>query len=201
MELTLTYRGPLPSGQAKNKKARNHRNGVKLTMREHFHAQLMYSEYCRTASQVGAGTFLLNQIKPDQFPSSWSAVRVPKVKVLFAPLVITSLYLKLVCELDIEILSRDEPGSIVHSGDLDNRLKVLIDALRMPLPNENSIYTPPENKVCFCLLEDDKLITRFQAKTSRLLRPLSDKESLEDVEVTIKAEVRTSDRSDWPLKA
>ena len=203
MELILTYRGPLPSGQGKNKKARGKRNGTKLTMREQFHAQLRHhwSSVEPLRKWYRNGAFEFNQIKPEQFPSSWSAIRVPQVKVLFAPLVITGLYLKLVCELDIEILSRDEPGSIVNSGDLDNRLKVLIDALRMPLANENCIYAPPTDYVCFCLLEDDKLITRFQAKTSRLLRPIFGGENPEDVEVTIKVAIRASDLSVWPLKA
>ena len=37
------------------------------------------------------------------------------------------------CSLDILFLRRDQPGALVkHGGDIDNRIKVLLDALRMP---------------------------------------------------------------------
>ena len=39
----------------------------------------------------------------------------------------------LACALDILFLRRDEPGNVIKSGgDIDNRLKVLFDALRTP---------------------------------------------------------------------
>jgi hypothetical protein len=37
-----------------------------------------------------------------------------------------------VCALDILFLRRESPRSVVSGGDIDNRLKVLLDALRMP---------------------------------------------------------------------
>jgi hypothetical protein len=37
------------------------------------------------------------------------------------------------CSIDILFLHRDAPGRIVRSGgDIDNRIKVLFDALRVP---------------------------------------------------------------------
>jgi hypothetical protein len=37
------------------------------------------------------------------------------------------------CSLDILFLRRDPPGALIRSGgDIDNRVKVLFDALRMP---------------------------------------------------------------------
>jgi hypothetical protein len=39
------------------------------------------------------------------------------------------------CALDILFLRRDNPGNLIASGgDIDNRLKVLFDGLRMPEP-------------------------------------------------------------------
>jgi len=39
----------------------------------------------------------------------------------------------LACSLDILFLRRDDPGNLIKSGgDIDNRLKVLFDGLRMP---------------------------------------------------------------------
>jgi hypothetical protein len=129
-------------------------------------------------------------------------VKVPGLDdISFAPLVVTGLYLKLVCEMDITIKSRDEPGSVVHGGDLDNRLKVLLDALRVPGKNEKAAYyKPPGEPHCFCLLEDDKLITRLQVRSVRQLRPLRKTEKENDVEVTIAATVKASDKSLWSHK-
>jgi hypothetical protein len=36
--------------------------------------------------------------------------------------------------LNILFLRADIPGKVVQSGDIDNRLKTLFDALRMPQP-------------------------------------------------------------------
>jgi len=38
------------------------------------------------------------------------------------------------CTLEVLFLRREKPGNIIRNGsDLDNRLKILFDALRMPL--------------------------------------------------------------------
>lgn len=77
------------------------------------------------------------------------------------------------CALDILFLRRDHPGDLVKSGgDIDNRLKVLFDALRMPL-NAGEICGPSDadERPFFCLLEDDRLITEVRVSTDRLLMP------------------------------
>ena len=82
---------------------------------------------------------------------------------------------ELVAELDILFLRRQEPGAIVTSGgDIDNRMKTLLDALRVPktaseIP-ENDFPAPDETPFC-CLLEDDVLVTRLAIDTDRLLEP------------------------------
>jgi hypothetical protein len=48
----------------------------------------------------------------------------------FVPLVTERLLL--LCRLDVLFLRPDPPGSLIKSGDIDNRLKTLFDALRMP---------------------------------------------------------------------
>ena len=51
----------------------------------------------------------------------------------FMPLISDWFFTGIPCSLDILFLRRDGPGSLVkHGGDIDNRLKVLFDALRMP---------------------------------------------------------------------
>src|ERR1700687_822862 len=92
------------------------------------------------------------------------------------------------CSLDILFLRRDGPGSLVRSGgDIDNRLKVLFDALRMPqTPDEVCGDTlGPDEDPFFCLLEDDKLISKAQVDTNWLLTPPGAGEKIHDVHLII----------------
>lgn len=79
-----------------------------------------------------------------------------------------------IAEIDITLLRPDPPGSFVHSGDIDNRLKTLLDALRMP-KNDNEFHLTPGSPVedMYCLMEDDNLISRLSITTDRLLRPVN----------------------------
>lgn len=79
----------------------------------------------------------------------------------------------LACGLDILFLRPGKPGRITDSaGDLDNRLKVLIDALRIPA-DESEIRKRqsdgPDPNPMYCLLQDHKLITSLKVKTDTLL--------------------------------
>lgn len=75
------------------------------------------------------------------------------------------------CGLDILFLRRDKPGGIVNiGGDIDNRIKVLFDALRIPSSDSEVVGLPSDDPDPFyCLLEDDKLITDVRITTDRLL--------------------------------
>jgi hypothetical protein len=82
--------------------------------------------------------------------------------------------LALACHLKILLLRPDKPGAIVASGDIDNRLKTLFDALRIPGPDKNELaeHTPQEGEdPFFCLLQDDKLINQLSLETDVLLQP------------------------------
>jgi hypothetical protein len=92
----------------------------------------------------------------------------------FVPLVTQEL--DLICGLDILFLRPDRPGDLFWAGDIDNRIKTLLDAMRIPEADENySARTPlPDEKPFFCLLEEDKLITKLSVDTDRLLEPVKD---------------------------
>jgi len=79
---------------------------------------------------------------------------------------------KIRCELDVLFLRMDPPGSIYEAGDIDNRIKTLLDALRRPL-NHNELQgneTPKEDEdPFFTLLEDDKVVTDLRVRTGTLL--------------------------------
>jgi hypothetical protein len=110
----------------------------------------------------------------------------------FVPLITQSLSLG--AELDILFLRRDPPGKVVSStgGDLDNRLKVLFDALRIPRYDQEVVGFRPEDDEdpFFILLEDDSLISKITISTDRLLTPLEDNEGVNDVHLIIGVRVK-----------
>jgi hypothetical protein len=87
----------------------------------------------------------------------------------YIPLVRRSL--DLVCHLDILFLRQEDPGALVlQGGDLDNRIKTLFDALRIPEAEIERRY-PQAQKLTYCLLENDTLISGFDISSGRLLMP------------------------------
>ena len=115
----------------------------------------------------------------------------------FVPLV--NNHMKLSCGLDVLFLRRDMPGvPLIHSGgDIDNRLKVLFDALRVPANCDEvsgAVKESGEDPYFFCLLEDDALITGVSVTTDTLLTPyVAGQEN--DVHLVINVKVRPTDFS------
>jgi hypothetical protein len=92
----------------------------------------------------------------------------------YLPLVRKSLDLN--CELQILFLRQQDPGELIsQGGDIDNRIKTLLDALRMPTKDEQERAGPFEDEGLFCLMESDTLVSRLDVDTDRLLFPQSDK--------------------------
>lgn len=159
MQFTLYYRGELKSG---NSATPRHKHDL----RRHFHRQM--SALWREIPLSNFRGFLDD-------PAAPASINLPSRKngFTFAPLV--SEKLGLVAELELQLLWPQTPGAIITSGgDLDNRLKTLFDALKLPseptaLPKD---ACPSEDETpFFCLLEDDSLITRVTVETDRLLEP------------------------------
>jgi len=94
----------------------------------------------------------------------------------FAPLV--SSKISFAAALDILLLRPEAPGNILsQSGDIDNRLKTLLDSLKMP--HEANALPPNCVPVAgqdpfFVLLQDDSLLTGLTVRTDRLLDPVTD---------------------------
>lgn len=99
------------------------------------------------------------------------------------------------CELDVLLLRHDPPGALVTAGDVDNRIKTLIDALTLP-QQQNQLTgneTPREEETPFyCLLEDDVLVSRLNVETDRLLVPPrgTRSEHNQEVQAVVTATVR-----------
>lgn len=103
----------------------------------------------------------------------------------FVPLVTKEL--SLICGIEILFLRPDHPGSVLQSADIDNRLKTLFDALRMPTAGEITEKMEPAEREnpFYCLLEDDRLITKVSIDTDTLLQPTGDEPNDNDARLVI----------------
>lgn len=86
-----------------------------------------------------------------------------------------SEHLATVVDLNITILVPHEVGKIVQNGgDIDNRIKTLFDAMRVPaveseIPQKDTF---DYSSGMYCLLQDDKLINRVSIRSYRDHAPL-----------------------------
>lgn len=176
MEFTLTYRGPLRANRGpKDKHA----------LRCHFHRQLAV-----LWEQVPLNAYRDNLLKwPHDGPPRSISVIEQHHGFLFAPLV--SSRAQFVATLDILLLRPEAPGNVLsQSGDLDNRVKTLLDALKMPHESNalpRGCVPGPGQEPFFCLLQDDALVTGMTVRTDRLLERVDD-----PAEVLLLARVRTT---------
>jgi hypothetical protein len=91
------------------------------------------------------------------------------------------------------MLRRDEPFRVFAGGDLDGRVKTLIDGLRKPQQKSECAGMEPsgDEMPFFCLLQDDDLIYDFRIEGDRLLTPPERDEPERDVVVLIEVKVTT----------
>ncbi len=186
MRLTLTYEGALHAASSGNTQMPE-----KHRIRRAFHRQLMdIWNDPPLSDSLNRWKILSRQQQLDPGPNlSTYGVDVGAYRCV--PLVTKRLWA--VCELDILFLRRESAGGIVNqAGDIDNRLKVLFDALRMPLDaNELPASAEPDSTEMpfFCLLENDSLITAFRIESERLLGPF-EPERESNVKLVIRATVK-----------
>jgi hypothetical protein len=114
--------------------------------------------------------------------------------IQFRPVVRNSL--ALVCSLNVLFMRQEAIGRVYQGGDLDNRIKTLLDALAVPDNEEQTRKAKTElgigdDELIFCLLEDDALITGLNVETRRLLTRPGAKEN--EVRLVIDVDVRVTD--------
>jgi hypothetical protein len=214
MQFTLVYRGDLPS-PSKNDSRVDDKHAIRrqlnlqlrdLWRRNHDLSKELHAYVAHVKACQEAGVASFADVKR-QWEEATTPLRTePKHKMRwhnvgpfeFAPLV-TQL-LDLVCELDILFLRAEPPGSLFTTnmaGDLDNRLKVLFDALRMPRElNELPKFAAPDEQETpfFCLLENDNLITAVRLESERLLK--FKEEARNQVELVVRVTVKAT-RLTW----
>lgn len=182
LQFRLTYRGKL--------KGRNSSSVVdKQELRRHFHKQL---KVLWAQSPLNEAT---KQIDPNAIGNPHEVCLLRNVgQFTFAPIVSSVFGWNTVAELDILFLRPSPAGALLgHGGDRDNRIKTLMDCLRMPAVNE----FPPNDKPSedetpfFVLLEDDALVTAFSVTSDQLLMPTG----VNEVELVIYVKVGATRQS------
>jgi hypothetical protein len=124
--------------------------------------------------------------------SEWVADQYRENGYRFIPLVRNEFALS--CRLDVLFLRIGDGHSVFTAGDVDNRIKTLIDALCKPLSGAalrgNEVPGEGEDPFYY-LLEDDKLITGFGVETDRLLGyPESTEEERRLAKIIIDIDIR-----------
>src|ERR1051325_2102657 len=178
MEFTLRYVGPIPSGN----------KGIHV-IRTAFDEQL---------TDLWARDLRLRDVDPTQIRAFVKSTRFPydvrqqekgetirktadgihgyhEVRgIRFVPLVTRWRYLR--CELSVRLHRYEGDlhtgGVLYHGGDLDNKAKALIDALRMPMGARDlpASATHPR-PIFYCVREDDRLITKITLESRNRLGP------------------------------
>jgi hypothetical protein len=180
MELRLTYEGRLASG---NSATAQHKHDIRRV----FHKQIKEfwdkHPFLKTEGPWG-GKF--NAGLPEGTPAA--ANRIEELSryyrrgdYRFVPLVFDEQ--RLLVHLDILFLRPGAPGAALNGADLDNRMKTLFDALKVP-EGINGQPAVEENPM-FVLLEDDRLVTRVSVETDQLLQPTGPDAGAQDARLII----------------
>lgn len=183
MQFRLTYQGPLFAVTSRNKHAQH-----KHEIRKVFHKQLLRfwktHPYLKDAFHSHPFT---GRLRPEQKLFDYHAQHYNSLGYSFVPLITPELNLD--CRLDILLLRPVEARQLViSSGDIDNRLKVLFDSLRMPdKKDELGGYDKPnDDEKPFCvLMTDDRLIKHVSVETDSLLESVSEKPNNNDARLVI----------------
>jgi hypothetical protein len=166
MEFRLIYYGPLLSS------ANNNRVKHKHIIRKLFHKQLAEVWKVKYPMKHLALSWTHIHDAATGESKKYNAVdelcdRHTKGGFRFAPMITREN--GLVCALEVLFLRHNEEGLITQSGDMDNRVSTLFDALAIPRDQEVDKKGPEESENPFyCLLEDDSLITELRVTTDRL---------------------------------
>ena len=187
MRFRLTYSGELrPSGREPDAQQPDPLALHKHKLRQAFHVQLKQlwatNKFLREHELDPRAIRAARPVGDDRTYWSSGGRRAPMSEIVadqykefgyrFLPLVREDI--SLLCSLKILFLRRDIPGSVISAGDIDNRIKTIIDGLRRPRNGKEVLgnEVPKEGEdPFFVLLEDDKLVTHLEVETDTLLDP------------------------------
>lgn len=199
MQFRLTYDGPLratrgvPTDRQRDPRA-SHKHQIRRSLHRQLRVLWQHNRFLRESKLnldhwqersgpiIGGGEYLpLVERLADQYSAHGYR---------FVPLVVEEFSLS--CSIRILFLRREAPGHVIQSGDIDNRIKTLFDALRMP-HNKAELEghdTPGEGEdPFFVLLRDDSLISHAEITTDTWLEPV-DGSNKDDVRLIIDVQIR-----------
>lgn len=193
MKFRLTYDGPLPSTQgAPRGQQPDPRGPAKHRMRQSFHAQL--KRLWAINPNLADPRAFAGAIRSTNAPASPRPAALAEQFAYFGwnfvPLVTGSL--DVTCGLDVLLLRPTPENKNSWFGDVDNRLKTLIDALQLPSANERYVDHRPEEDETpfFSLLENDKMLSRVAVETDEMLQSVGTLLNEGDVRLIITVEIR-----------
>lgn len=186
MEFRLTYSGPLTAYRDDGSERQKARAPEKHRLRQGFHRQLkaLWQQHPNLRN-LAEYRFNDGMTEVERRAKNWD-----QFGFKFVPLVVGKN--AFLCKVDILMLRPGDVGRVIDNstGDIDNRLKTLFDALRMPRSREElggAVPTNDENPF-FVLLEDDSQITHVSVETDTMLEPVDGKTN--DVRLVISITVR-----------
>jgi hypothetical protein len=196
MEFRLIYYGPLIKATGRSNARAWEKHQIRLTLHEQIKSLWNVHpilKFYRQQTHVEGGGIANSVIwhhmtQPDAIARHYEGF-VPVVNGDFG----------MFCELEILFL-RAEPAVLKRDaagGDLDNRIKTLLDALCIPQRGgiARRSEDPPDPEPIFVLLSDDSLVTSLRVTADRLLTPATNDSA--EACVIIHANVKTAD----PLKS
>lgn len=180
MRFRLHYEGPLLAAKGDPQGAQvDRRASHKHALRKAFHGQLKHywdTHLWLSGTKMPWSMFGMEEPpeemgKPFNKKTALSTGLASIHKVgenEFVPLVCDEF--RVLCGLKLLMLRRDKPGGVINARDLDNRLKIIFDALRKPQALNEFQADDTENPM-YVLLQDDSLISSVQIETDNLLDP------------------------------
>jgi hypothetical protein len=195
VEFRLTYEGPLHSSGNNNSNATE-----KHAIRKIFHRELKFLWESTPHLNVSLSPNAIRELtipyvrkrdrgattphpedlawaeRINEKRSNYLAKNFSRFGFRFVPLVAEDLLLW--CGIDILFLRPGSPGKVFESGDIDNRIKTLFDALKTPkqleqLGDFKNRGPGIEEDPFYCLLEDDGLVSKVSIETDTLLEPIA----------------------------
>ncbi|HTR26216.1 MAG TPA: RusA family crossover junction endodeoxyribonuclease [Terriglobales bacterium] len=175
MKIDLTYDGLLLSSTDKHARVKN-KNQIRFDLDKQLYEVWL------------AGSFKRFQLEENHMYEA----ALQFGDIVFVPLLARKMNAS--CRLEIQFLRTEHAGEITHGGDLDNRMKTLLDALRLPQNDSEIVAELADQKFgderpCVCLLEDDALVTELIIRTRRIMKPMPKNH----VRLVISAEFNPSD--------
>lgn len=194
LEFRLTYEGRLASGASASAQ---HKHDIRRVFHEQLKRLWETHPFLRQQEAWWSGNHAAIRRPDDSYRPDKPFLRKEELArafgrgtYSFVPLILEELHLT--CELEILFLRPGMPGEAVNGGDIDNRLKTLLDGLKVP----NSILSEPaaDEDPFFVLLEDDRLITKLSVETDTLLQPTGPAAGAQDARLIVTVRFSPFDR-------